>query len=179
MATDASMRILRLRTLINHPRTGSAERDAAQRMLDRLLNTSTPAKTGDRTYGTRHNRLGRHACLELIADMIREDITSMRAELPVAAGPGELTSYDPIRDAPAEITFAVATPHDTGVAITLNDVPREWGWIHADGIETVSPSMRTLAAALSELMNSYNSDGTDIGRRFFGTVRVDDETLAW
>ncbi|RMI27822.1 hypothetical protein [Nocardia stercoris] len=180
MATDASLRILRLRMLIDHPRTDDAERDAAQRMLDRLLSKSTPAATGDRTYGTRHNRIGRHAGHELIADMIRYDITLTRAVLPAVAGPGEPELHDPIRDAPAEITFAVTTPHDGSVVITLDNVPREWGWTHADGIETVSPSMRALAAALSDLMNSYNRAGSDIGRRFFGAVRINDgETLVW
>ena len=43
------------------------------------------------------------------------------------------------------------------------------GWIHTDSVEAVNPSMRTPAAALSDLTNRYNTDDTDIGERFFGT----------
>ncbi|MQY17667.1 hypothetical protein [Nocardia macrotermitis] len=180
MATDASLRILRLRALIDHPRTGIAERDAAQRILDRILAKGASVRTGDRSYGMRHNRPGRHADLDVIAEMIRDDITVTRAPVPEFAGPGELSGHDPIRDAPAAITFEVTSPHDGSVVVTLGNVPRTWGWDDTDGIEAASPSMRELAAALADLMNSYNRNGTDIGRRFFATVRVDGgETLAW
>ncbi|MFE5709025.1 hypothetical protein [Rhodococcus koreensis] len=79
MAGYVSLRITRLRTLIEHPRTGDAERAAAQEMLDRILSKSRLRYgTDDRTYGTRHDRVGRHAGLSRIADMIRDDIALAR-----------------------------------------------------------------------------------------------------
>ncbi|NEW36837.1 hypothetical protein GV791_30410, partial [Nocardia cyriacigeorgica] len=91
MATSATLRISRLRALIEHPNTGDGERATAQRMLDRILTrTGTEPVVGDRTYGNRHHRVGRHADLHRIADMIRDDIVLARATFaPRPAHPGE------------------------------------------------------------------------------------------
>ncbi|RZL80441.1 MAG: hypothetical protein EOP32_17010 [Rhodococcus sp. (in: high G+C Gram-positive bacteria)] len=180
MAGNASLRITRLRTLIEHPRTGDSERAAAQRMLDRILGKSRIRyDSGDRTYGARHDRVGRHAGLSRIADMIRDDIALLRVVFSTPTPPGQLAVSDPIGDAPPGITYAVETPHDAGIVITIDGVPPDWGWVSEGGIETVSPALRALADELAELMNGYNRDGTDIDRRFFGSVRVRGETLVW
>ncbi|MFJ4653512.1 hypothetical protein ACIP5Y_19785 [Nocardia sp. NPDC088792] len=161
MPTATSERIRRLRTLIDHPRTGAAERAAAQRMLDRIL-ARAAAETrvvGDRSYGDRHDRPGRHAGLSRIADMIGEDIALARI-FTLPGEPGELDRRNMIRDAPAGITYRVESPFDMSIVITVDGVPGEWA-----GIDD-------LVAELTALMDAYNHDGTDTGKRFFGTVRV-------
>jgi hypothetical protein len=180
MAGNASIRIVRLRALIDHPRTGDGERAAAQRMLDRILSSSRlPHASGDRTYGARHHRVGRHSNLPRIAEMIREDIALARVAFTPATHRGQPAVSDPIADAPAGISYTVSTPHDSEVVIALENVPQEWGWVSEYGIETTSAALRALVDALADLMNGYNRDGLDIGTRFFGRIRVRGETLAW
>ncbi|MBP1161916.1 MULTISPECIES: hypothetical protein [unclassified Rhodococcus (in: high G+C Gram-positive bacteria)] len=165
--------------MIEHPRTGAGERAAAQRMLDRILTKFVKDGAGDRTHGARHDRVGRHAGLSHIADAIRDDIAFARVVFATATAPGQLAVHDPIRDAPPGISYLVETPHDAGVVITIDDVPREWGWVSEDGIETVSPALRALADELAEIMKGYNRGGADAEQRFFASVRVDGETLVW
>ncbi|MGW6376952.1 hypothetical protein ACWFRB_12915 [Rhodococcus sp. NPDC055112] len=179
MAENPSFRITRLRTLIEHPRIGDGERAAAQRMLDRILKKSVGNGPGDRADGARHDRVGRHAGLSHIADAIRDDIAFARVAFATATVPGQPAVHDPIRDAPPGITYLVETPHDAGVVITIDDVPRVWGWVSEDGIETVSPALRALADELAGIMDGYHRGGADAERRFFGSVRVSGETLVW
>ncbi|MEC3917351.1 hypothetical protein [Nocardia sp. CDC160] len=166
----AASRIQRLRNLIEHPRTGAAERAAAQRMLDKLVESSVRARPmiGDRSYGDRYQRVGRHAGLSRIADMIREDIALARvfAEAVVA---GELATRNAVRDAPASLTYTVDTPFDAGIRITVAGVPRAWGW---DEIGLDSEALGQLRSELTDIMNAYNHDGTDIGQRFHGRIEV-------
>ncbi|GAB4586083.1 hypothetical protein [Nocardia sp. IFM 10818] len=182
MAANAIQRITRLRELIDHPRTGESERAAAQRMLDRILRKSSAdartMHTGDRSYGTRHHRVGRHASLDDIAESIRQDIVFARI-FPMPVQAGELTEPNPIRDAPDEITYTVETPYDATILITIDNVPTAWGHIADQGLESVSPALRALAEELADLMNSYNHDGDQIGKRFFGKVRAGEITLVW
>lgn len=177
---NTSLRILRLRALIDHPRTGDSERAAAQRMLDRILTTSAARVSSDtRRYGARYDRIGKHAGLATVAEMIRADIELMRVLASTPAAAGGVALQDPIGDAPTEIAFAVDSPHDFSIVVTINRIPREWGWVSEDGIVSSSPALRALADALAEVMNSYNHDGQDVGARFFGTVRAEGETLVW
>ncbi|MGW4248663.1 hypothetical protein [Nocardia sp. NPDC004722] len=167
--TASAGRIQRLRNLIEHPRTGEAERAAAQRMLERILGSGQErAVVGDRSYGERHHRVGRHAGLARIADMVREDIALARvfAEAVVA---GELATRNAVRDAPADLSYTVDTPFDAGIRVTVAQVPPEWGW---DGIGVESEALRRLRAELSDIMNAYNHDGEDVGQRFHGRVEV-------
>lgn len=149
-------------------------------MLDRIL--SKPRirdDSGDRQYGARHDRVGRHAGLSRIADMIRDDIALARVVFSTPTLPGQLAAPDPIGDAPSGIIYTVSTPQDAGIVITINGVPPDWGWVSIGGIEEVGPALRALADELAELMDGYNHDGANIGRRFFGRVRVGGETLVW
>ncbi|MFC9790071.1 hypothetical protein [Rhodococcus sp. NPDC127528] len=182
MANNVSLRIMRLRDLIEHPRTGDSERAAAERMLERVLDKSqsrTQYGYGDRTYGSRHDRIGQHAGLSRIADMIREDIALARVTFPAATTSEQVAVKDPIGDAPRGISFTVETPHDASIDITIRGVPRDWGWDGEDGVETVSASLRALAGELAAIMNGYNRNGSDAEKRFFGRVRVGSETLEW
>ncbi|MBF6066295.1 hypothetical protein IU500_31655 [Nocardia terpenica] len=173
-------RTARLRALIEHPGTGAEERAVAERMLARALRGTGPAREGgaDRRYGARHGRGGRHAGLALIAELVREDIDFARA-FATPRLPAELALCSPIRDAPATIAYRVDTPFDGRIVVTIDGVPREWGWVLEDGIELVSPALRALADEVAEIVDAYNHEGTDIDRRFFASVRVGDETLIW
>ncbi|WP_245677036.1 hypothetical protein [Nocardia acidivorans] len=168
-------RVAHLRALIDHPGTGAGERAAAQRMLDRIMSKSG-AGSDDRSYGARYARLGRHADLESIAAMIRDDLAFVRvvfADAPLVDH--ESAVVDPIRDAPEEITYSVVgLPQENSIEITIEGVPAEWG-----GGEGVSPQLRRLADELVDLLNSYNHDGEAIGKRFFARVRTPHETLVW
>ncbi|MFE3255407.1 hypothetical protein ACFXPS_03415 [Nocardia sp. NPDC059091] len=174
MATAMMGRIQRLRSLIEHPRTGQAERAAAQRMLDRLLSKTGGGarRTGDRSYGARHDRPGRHASLSRIADMIGEDIALARI-LTLPEGDGDLATRSALRDAPEQLTYTVETPYDAGILITVGNIPPGWA-TDPDGFDT--PALRALVEELTELMNAYNHDGADIARRFLGRVRTETST---
>ncbi|WP_031938075.1 hypothetical protein [Prescottella defluvii] len=178
MATGLGLRITRLRALIDHPATGDGERSAAQRMLDRLLPEAGRSVVGDRVYGGRYGHAGRHASLPRIVELIDADIAFARTfTRPGSAA--EVAVYSPLRDAPAEVTYAVDSPSDGTIVITIEAVPAGWGWDREDGVETVSPALQALADELAEIMNRYNRDGSDVGKRFFGTVRAQGVTLVW
>ncbi|WP_433590293.1 hypothetical protein [Nocardia sp. CA-145437] len=155
MPTGTIGRIQRLRSLIEHPRTGAAERAAAQRMLDRILakTSRSAARPGERSYGVRHARPGRHASLSRIAEMIAEDIAVLSA----------------VHDAPDLLTYSVEAPAEAGILITVGAIPRGWA-TDADGVD--SPALRVLVDELTDLMNAYNHEGTDVARRFIGRVRT-------
>lgn len=170
---------MRLRALIEHPNTGDGERATAQRMLDRLLDRSGCAPIGDRTYGNRHHRVGKHADLPAVAEMIRADIALARVMFAPQTRLGEPAVRDPLGDAPVQIEISVDLPHHGCIDITIDNVPREWGWVVEDGIERVSSQLQELATELAEIMNGYNFDGSDIAKRFFGRVRVPELTLVW
>lgn len=131
---------------------------------------------GDRSYGARHDRAGRHADLPRIAEMIRADIAFART-FSVFGSPTEVALRSPIRDAPEGISYSVETPSFGRIVITVEGVPPGWGRATED--ESVSPELQALADELAEIMNSYNRDGSDVGKRFFGSVRIGDVTLVW
>ncbi|MEV6279026.1 hypothetical protein [Nocardia sp. NPDC051832] len=178
MTTTPFQRIARLRTLIEHPRTGANERAAAQRMLDRIL-AKTSAESGDsgRTYGERHRRPGKHADLSTIAEMIRDDIALARAVRTAPGSPGDLAAADPLADAPAELTFTVDTPDPGAIEITIDAIPPAWGW--TDITETPSPALQSLATELADILGSYNHTGPGLPPRFFSRVRAGNRTLIW
>ncbi|HLS75441.1 MAG TPA: hypothetical protein VK083_01470 [Nocardia sp.] len=182
MAVGLGMRIARLRALIDHPNTGPAERAAAQRMLDRILvKSGAEARrtvTG-RVYGARFDRAGRHADIERIVELVREDIVFAKT-LSASESPSELALVNPIRDAPSEIYYNVDAPFYGRIVITLENVPEEWGWVEDEwGVRGASPRLQALVDELAEILDAYNYGGTDVGKRFFGSVKADGVTLAW
>ncbi|NKY31858.1 hypothetical protein HGA13_02040 [Nocardia speluncae] len=179
MAINMSHRIMRLRALIEHPNTGAGERATAQRMLDRLLARSGGTPIGDRTYGDRHHRVGKHADLPAVAEMIRADIALGRIMFAPQTRVGEPAIRDPLGDAPVQIEILVDLPHHACIDVTIDKVPRTWGWVVEDGIERVGPQLQELATELADIMNGYNFDGSDIAKRFFGRVRIPELTLVW
>jgi hypothetical protein len=148
-------------------------------MLDRIMLKFTRDRTDSRSYGARYERAARHASLSRIAEMIRDDIALARFVYSTPTQPGQVALLDPIANAPAEITYSVETPHDSSIVITIDGVPSQWGWIRTDGVHIISPALRALADELADIMKGYNYDGPEIGKRFFGMVRVPSETLSW
>lgn len=179
MATDPAVRVSRLRTLIDHPRTGSSERDTAQRMLNRILRTSRPITDTHRQYGSSHGRLGRHSGLDSIAEMIRDDITMARIYRPSATESSGITPVDPVRDAPKDIRIEVEVHHGCEIVVTISCIPPAWGWFRDSGIDIYSPALRALVDELASIVAGFDHSGDDITNRFFGRVRVEDTTVVW
>ena len=179
MPIDPAARISRLQALIDHPRTGDSERDVARRMLNRLFRSIRSTAASARQYGSNHGRLGRHAGLEDVAEMIRHDLTSARTHRPGPAEPYDLATSDPVAAAPAEIRYEVQARHDCEIVVTISCVPTAWGWQHDDGIDVHSPALTALVDEIAVTVNSYNHSGDDIAHRFFGRVRVEDRTVVW
>ncbi|OZD10292.1 hypothetical protein CH275_01015 [Rhodococcus sp. 06-235-1A] len=179
MATNPAVRISRLRALIDHPRTGSSERDTAQRMLNRILRTSRPITDAHRQYGSGYSRLGRHAGLDSIAEMIRDDITMARTNRLSAAELSEVAPLDPVANAPKDIQIDVDVLHDCEIVVTISCIPTAWGWCRDGGIDVYSPALRALVDELASIVDSFDHSGEDITNRFFGRVRVGDTTVVW
>lgn len=149
-------------------------------MLDRILgNTRSRPLRGDRVYGSRHDRVGRHTGVQRVADMIRQDIALARSVARHGSEFGGPAVGDPVGDAPTEITFDVYTRDSNSIVITIKDVPLQWGWVTEMGVSVVSDALRALAHELADIMNAYNHDGSDIEKRFFGWVRTESEILSW
>lgn len=110
--------------------------------------------------------------------MIRADLAFART-FSAPGLPTELDVSNPIRDAPSEITYSVDTPSYGRIVITIEAVPPAWGWVYDNGVAAASPALQALAAELAEIMDAYNHDGRDTGKRFFGGVRTGDATLVW
>ncbi|WP_067708158.1 hypothetical protein [Nocardia yamanashiensis] len=164
-----STRIARLRALIDHPGTGAAERAAAQRMLDRVLSRSDTGRSGgDRAYGAHYGRVGRHADLDAVAEMIRADIAFARTFTDDENGDA-VEEYSVLRAAPPEVVFTVAVPFDGTITVTMSELPPGWD----------PESIRAVATELAEIMNAYNHTGADTGPRFFARVLIGTTTVRW
>lgn len=175
---NSTATITRLRSLIDHPRTGAEERDAAQRILDRLLVKT--ARSTDSGGGSRIRRdgPGRHARIDVVADAIRTDIAVARMTRPASGDPGVVV-HDPIPGAPDGVGYDVVADGDSVIVVTIESVPPDWGWVDDAGVATVSPELRALADRIADVVDGYNAVGTDGVPRFFGRVRVPGHTLVW
>lgn len=174
-----------LNTLIDHPRTPEAERDAARRMLARLTAKDTAdgghAPASHIWYGEKYDHEHRFSTTD-IAKLIREDIKVARKVAKMAAAPGGIAVVDPIADAPAEIKFSVRSQYFAGgssIDIHVKNIAREWGFIREDRgygeSEYPSAALAALAAELKGIMDAYNHDGSDTQAdywdvRFYGSV---------
>ena len=150
-------------------------------MLDRLLRKTVghnPSHAAaDRVYGSRHHRAGRHATTASIVESVRDDIAFARGFAPAGA-PGEVTVHSPLAAAPPELTVAVTTPFADQIVVTITDIPPDWGW-EPDEFERIvaTEDLRGLADELADIIDAYNHDGTDVGPRFFRTIRAQETTL--
>jgi hypothetical protein len=90
---------------------------------------------------------------------------------------GEVAVPDPVTDAiasaPAGIRFGVRILHYGSIAITVKNVPAEWGYgqygedVHHQPCEGPSPALHKLGEALNELGNQWNYDDSDIMTDYF------------
>lgn len=164
---DVTARITRLRALIDHPRTGLQERAAAERMLARVLARS-PGAVGAAVRPARR-RVGRHAGLDEVADAVRVDLAAARWT--AQRGAGGVDVRDPVRDAPAEVSFSVRVEDGLVLVVDVEGVPSDWIAEHPGGIE--SERLRELVDAVAAVIDGY------AGAPFVRRVRVSGRTLVW
>lgn len=188
-ATKAQKKISLLRALIDHPRTGEGERDAARRMLQRILDK---AKTegvqindrgwvDHRVYGAKWEQ-AKNLRLTDIAKLIREDIKVARKISKQAAEPGAIAVIDALGTMPTQIKMSVTTEYYSGggsIDITVKNIPEDWGFVEEEryGRPCVvpSPAFQAVLAELRVIHAAYNYDGSDIltdyfDQRYLGSV---------
>lgn len=185
-----------LNTLIAHPRTSEAERDAARRMLQRLIakarangvRLSESGTVDRRTYGAKYD--GTHGLRTVdIAKLIRADIKMARkiGKKAQESDGSALATTDPIANAPTQITYSVRTrtyaAGGSSIDVVIKNVPADWGWTESiddrgDVVRKGTESLGALSAELQALLDAYNYDGSDLAGdfsdvRFHGFVHVD------
>ncbi|MFH8805282.1 hypothetical protein ACH4F6_38035 [Streptomyces sp. NPDC017936] len=183
MDAKTAKKIKLLQALIDHPRTGDNEREAARLMLGRLLTKAgeahgiTPEQaaggwTDRRTYGAKYDR---NLSTVQIAALVRAQIKLARKLAKQSAGEdGAVKLPDPIGDAPAEIKFSVRSERFAGgssIDISILNEPKGWAWEireqHGYPMEMATPAMRALVDELAGLLRAYNYDGSDITTDYF------------
>ena len=184
-----------LNALINHPRTSDNERDAARRMLRRLVikaraNGVRLSETGvvdRRTYGAKFDKTEGLRTAD-IAKLVRADI-KMARKIGKQAQSGDgaaLATTDPIANAPAQITYSVRTRTYAGgssIDVVIKNIPAEWGWTETvddrgDVVRKGTPALGALSRELKTILDAYNYDGSDLMSdfsdvRFYGFVHAD------
>lgn len=181
-ATKARNKMDLLKALIDHPRTGEEERDAARRMLQRVLakarangeKLTATGWTDHRTYGAKYQQV-RGMRLADIAKLMRADIKLARKIGLKADGPAALATVDPIANAPAGIKYSVTTQLYSGggsIDITVKNIPADWGYTHEDRgygelRKVATPALKALASELATIHQAYNYNGSDITTDYF------------
>lgn len=185
-----------LNALIHHPRTTPTERDAARRMLRRLITKARAngirlTETGlidRRTYGTKFDSTEGLRTAD-IAKLVRADIKLARKigkQAQEADASGALATTDPIANAPAQITYSVRTRTYAGgssIDVVIKNIPAEWGWTESvddrgDVVRKGTPALGALSRELKAILDAYNYDGSDLlsdfsDVRFYGSVHAD------
>lgn len=182
-ATKARNKMDLLKALIDHPRTGEEERDAARRMLQRILtkaraNGERLTATGwvdHRTYGAKYQQV-RGMRLAEIAKLMRADIKLAQKIGLKTDGPATLATVDPIANAPAVIKYSVTTHMYSGggsIDITIKNIPADWGYRmemseergHMRKVPTAA--LNALAGELAAIHQAYNYNGSDTTTDYF------------
>ncbi|EMF20376.1 hypothetical protein H114_32574 [Streptomyces gancidicus BKS 13-15] len=177
-ASKTRATIEKLRTLIDHPRTGASERDAARRMLKRVL--AKAAEQGEalaggyqdhRVYGEKYAKV-RHLGVVDIAKHMRADIKLALKIAKADAAPGALAVADPFAAVPDGLKITVRTRHASAIDIVLRNVPDDWGWTQGTDRwgrpgTVPTPALQALADALKAIHAAYNYDGSDLTTDFF------------
>jgi hypothetical protein len=203
-ASKTQRKIDLLHALINHPNTPEPEREAARRSLNGMVKKleqiadESPAYGGyqipERWYGRNYIDDYRVSTVD-IAALIRAEVKVRRNLGKKTAGMAEdrasLALKDAIADAPAQIKISIRSEYFSGgssINITIKNVPAAWGWVldpfynpmdcyhNYKWIE--SDALKELKAALRDIQQSYNHDGSDsmmdyYDVRFYGHVEVD------
>ncbi|MFB7836169.1 hypothetical protein [Streptomyces sp. NPDC056056] len=172
-----------LQNLINHPRTAAEERDAAQRMLKRVIekarengedvtDTRTAKAGGYRlpevVYGEKYEQV-KHMRLPDIAKLMRADIKIARKVGTKSSTPGALATVDPLGDMPKEIKISVTSEYFAGggaIRMRVKNIPLEWGFVQeqdrwGDMRWVPSDAFAAVLTDLEVIHQAYNFDGSD------------------
>jgi hypothetical protein len=189
-------RISHLRALVDHPNTGPAEKEVAERMLARMIQRQAREQqaagqtyTYPRWYGAKYD-LGRGKTIVEIAALIRADIAyALRYAKRIKADtdPAAVKVVDPIADAPAQIKITVKQRNHSSIYVIVRNIPDDWGWVDDEDPhwgtprKAASPALKALAAELREIWVAYNHDGSDIQSdyfdvRYYGGVQTEHGT---
>lgn len=191
--TKAQKKIGLLNALIDHPRTGEAEREAARRMLKRVVAKARSegvqlkenGVVDRRAYGAKYDHTHTMDIAD-IARQIREDIKVARKIAKLAAEPGALATIDVLANAPAQMKFGVRISRFSGgcaLDIRVKNIPADWWTERTDDRGDVgkfaTPALKAVAAELRQIMDAYNHDGSDLltdyfDVRFYGHVLSED-----
>ncbi|MFE0778076.1 hypothetical protein [Streptomyces sp. NPDC058861] len=172
-----------LQNLINHPRTAAEERDAAQRMLKRVIEKARDngedvadartAKTGgyrlpEVVYGDKYEQV-KNMRLPDIAKLMRADIKIARKVGTKSSTPGALAAIDPLGDMPKEIRVSVTSEYFSGggaIRMRVKNIPIEWGFVQeqdrwGDMRWVPSAAFAAVLTDLEVIHQAYNFDGSD------------------
>lgn len=191
--TKAQKKIGLLNALISHPRTGEAERDAARRMLARVIAKARTEgiQLGEngivdhRAYGAKYDHTHTMDIAD-IAKQVREDIKLARKIAKLTVEPGALATRDALANAPAQMKFGVRISRFSGgcaLDVRIKNVPADW-WTErtddrGDTGKFATAALKGVAAELKQIMDAYNHDGSDLltdyfDVRFYGHVLSED-----
>jgi len=177
-ATKTRKTIENLRALIDHPRTGDNERNAARRMLKRVLAKAqeqgeqvTGGYRDHRVYGEKYDQVRRLGVVE-IAKLMRADIKLALKVAKATAEPGALATIDPFSAIPDGLKITVRTRHANAIDIVVRNIPEAWGWTEeadrwGNPRTVATPALKALAEALKTIHRAYNYDGSDISTDYF------------
>ncbi|MEV6676264.1 hypothetical protein AB0N09_05255 [Streptomyces erythrochromogenes] len=182
--TRTAKKIELLQNLINHPRTGAEERDAAQRMLQRVVAKArengeqiADAQTGrnqsgyqlpEVVYGDKYEQV-KGMRLQDIAKLMRADIKIARKVGTKSFAPGAVAVVDPIGDMPKQIKVSVTSEYFSGggaIRMRVKNVPREWGFVKKPNLWgemrwMPSAAFEAVLTDLKVIHQAYNYDGSD------------------
>ena len=178
-----------LENLIFHKRTPVGEREAAKRMLERVIEIAREkgqdvTSAGGGTAGTWHGyrlpeiRYGakyeqvKGLSLTEIAKLIREDIKLAR-KVEAKLGAGTVALVDKLAalaTMPKQIKISVRTDYSSvygSITVRLYNLP-EKGWGYVEGKDwsgdkkwVPGPELDAILTALREIHGAYNYDGSD------------------
>lgn len=176
-ASKTGKRIDYLKALIDHPRTGEGEREAAKRALKRVLTaqeTREDSRNGvisswyrERVYGPKYQQ-GYMSAAD-IAKLIRTDIKLAMKAARAEAKDGEIAVPDPLTLIPADVKITVKTENFSGgrsIDVIMRNIPQDWGFSMQEPrwggqpMEMPTPELRAAASALKDILDAYNHNGT-------------------
>ncbi|WUT01786.1 hypothetical protein OHA46_34075 (plasmid) [Streptomyces sp. NBC_00708] len=190
--TDRAMkRVWLLENLIFHASTGSGERAAAERMLDRAVEVaresgeiSTPTdadsdsgtwsgyRLPDIRYGEKYEEV-KHLSTTEIAARIRADIKLARkveSKLGVGGAVAVVDELAALAAMPKGIKVSVTTEYYSGgssIHVRIYNLPEGWGYVREESWQTgrmewvQDEQLRGIVGALQRIHRAYNFDGSD------------------
>lgn len=168
-----------LARLIDSPRTGDGERDAAVRARARIAARLAEAKPEEHARwepwfkGDKYEATQGIPANGQLTKLIREDLKLAVKTARAAAGPGAVAVADPFASMPETIRFSVTTPHYGSVRVKVTGIPEEWGYRtvrdcpYPGENRVVREALARLSEAVHDIANAYNYDNSDIQTDYF------------